>query len=288
MEDKRDRNVASQARAPASATTDSLYYTRYLDDFRAFPYDNVWSDTVIAGFASDKKYLVETSSAKVVERCLLMSTDPGDLVLDPTCGSGTTAYVAEQWGRRWITIDTSRVALTLARARLMGAKYDYYLLKDSALGATRSRELAAKVPTGGPFKNDIRQGFIYERAPHVTLKSIANNAEIDVIWDRWQATLEPLRAKLNKALKTIVGKNGNARARPTRSGRRWRTALHAQWWEARRKRQEEIDDFIARAADIEFLFTDRPYKRAGWCASPARLRLRAFSPHRVLAGRRRP
>jgi adenine-specific DNA-methyltransferase len=103
-----------------AASESNIYYIRYLNDFRAFPFDNVWSDTVIAGFASDKRYVVETST-KVVERCLLMTTDPGDLVLDPTCGSGTTAYVSEEWGRRWITIDTSRVALALARSADGGA-----------------------------------------------------------------------------------------------------------------------------------------------------------------------
>src|SRR5437660_2012887 len=97
------------------------------------PIRDNWSDTVVAGFASDKRYVVETST-KVVQRCLLMTTDPGDLVLDPTCGSGTTAYVAEQWGRRWITIDTSRVALALARTRRTAARFPYYLLADSPEG----------------------------------------------------------------------------------------------------------------------------------------------------------
>ena len=121
-----------------------------------------------------------------------MTTDAGDLVLDPTCGSGTTAYDAEEWGRRWITIDTSRVALTLARARLMGAKYDYYLLKDSKDGAAKEGEINGKPPAEGPFTNNIRHSFVYDRASHVTLKSIVSNAEIDVIWERWQKTLEPL------------------------------------------------------------------------------------------------
>jgi adenine-specific DNA-methyltransferase len=103
-----------------------------------------------------------------------MTTDPGDLVLDPTCGSGTAAYVAEEWGRRWITIDTSRVALTSARARLMGAKYDYYLLKDSETGAQKEGEITGKSQISGPFTRNLRHGFVYERVPHVTLKSIAN------------------------------------------------------------------------------------------------------------------
>ena len=119
-----------------------------------------------------------------------MTTDPGDLVLDPTCGSGTTAYVAEQWGRRWITIDTSRVALALARARVMGARYPFYLLADSRYGQIKEGALTGKVPSEAPSYNDIRQGFVYERVPHITLKSIANNAEINVIWERWQETLK--------------------------------------------------------------------------------------------------
>ena len=130
-----------------------------------------------------------------------MATDPGDLVLDPTCGSGTTAYVAEQWGRRWITIDTSRVALALARARIMGARYPYYLLADSREGQLKEAEVTRTAPSSQPTHGNIRHGFVYERVPHITLKSIANNAEIDVIWEKWQATLEPLREKLNAALK---------------------------------------------------------------------------------------
>ena len=121
-----------------------------------------------------------------------MATAPGDLVLDPTCGSGTTATVAEQWGRRWITIDTSRVALALARARIMGARYPFYLLADSRDGQIKEAEVTRTAPSSQPVRGNIRHGFVYERVPHITLKSIANNAEIDVIWDKWQAKLEPL------------------------------------------------------------------------------------------------
>ena len=138
-----------------------------------------------------------------------MTTDPGDLVLDPTCGSGTTAYVAEQWGRRWITIDTSRVALALARSRVMGARYPYYLLADSPEGRQKEAEVTQTVPSDNPTGGDIRQGFVYERVPHITLKAIANNAEIDVIWERWQETLEPLRAELNGSLDRTVGGMGD-------------------------------------------------------------------------------
>jgi adenine-specific DNA-methyltransferase len=209
-----------------------------------------------------------------------MATEPGDLVLDPTCGSGTTAYVAEQWGRRWITIDTSRVALTLARARLMGAKYDYYLLKDSKVGAEREGEITGKPPVDGPFTHNIRHGFVYERAPHVTLKSIANNAEIDVIWQRWQATLVPLREALNKALK----QKWEEWQVPREADDKWADAankLHAQWWGARRARQKEIDDSIARNADVEYLY-DRPYKARGVVRVAGPFTVESLSPHRVL------
>ncbi|HEY3670025.1 MAG TPA: site-specific DNA-methyltransferase [Acidimicrobiia bacterium] len=155
----------------------TLQYVRYLDDFPAFPINNLWEDTVTSGFGEPKLYVVQTN-AKVVERCLLMATDPGDLVLDPTCGSGTTAYVAEQWGRRWITIDTSRVSLALARTRLMAAKYPYHLLADSADGAAKEAELTSMPATGNGFEDDVRKGFVYKRVPHITLKSIAQNPNI--------------------------------------------------------------------------------------------------------------
>jgi adenine-specific DNA-methyltransferase len=144
-----------------------------------------------------------------VERCLLFASDPGDLILDPTCGSGTTAFVAEQWGRRWITIDTSRVAVTLARSRLMGARYPFYALKDSETGAIvdeeckLNRKLSSEeintVRARASFTSDVSHGFVYERTPHVMLKSIANNAEIDVIWDKFRPILERYREQLNKA-----------------------------------------------------------------------------------------
>ena len=177
----------------------SLTYIRFLDDFRAQAIGNVWGDTGTGSFTDEKIYVVQ-SGTKAVQRCVLMTTDPGDLVLDPTCGSGTTAYVAEQWGRRWITIDTSRVALALARARIMGARYPFYLLADSPEGQRKEGEAGRTPPKETPTRGDIRQGFVYERVPHITLKSIANNAEIDVIWEKWQRTLEPLRARLNATL----------------------------------------------------------------------------------------
>ncbi len=140
-----------------TATQEGLYYVRFINDFPAYPINNGWSDTVVAGFATDKVYVVQTNT-KVVMRCMLMTTDPGDLVLDSTCGSGTTAFVAEHWGRRWITCDTSRVAVTLAKQRLMTAQFHYYELSSPQEG--------------------VAGGFQYKSVPHVTLKSIANNPEI--------------------------------------------------------------------------------------------------------------
>ncbi len=170
-------------------------WKRYDNDFPYVQLTNHWADSAQGGMAIDKIYVVQTIES-VIERCVLMTTDPGDLVLDPTCGSGTTATVAEQWGRRWLTIDTSRVALALARARIMGARYPYYLLTDSREG--RAAAKAAAVNSGqwavaseeelstshSPLNTrapSVRQGFVYERVPHITLKSISNNAEIDVI-----------------------------------------------------------------------------------------------------------
>src|ERR1044071_853881 len=178
------------------AQQNSIRYARKLNDFPVYGLHNIWTDV---GGAPDRRYVVETTP-RVIQRCILMSTDPGDLVLDPTCGSGTSAYVAEQWARRWVTCDTSRVALTLTRARIMGARYPYYLLADSREGQTKEAEITRTLPSSQPVRNNIRHGFVYERVPHITLKSIANNAEIDVIWDKWQQKLEPLREKLNAAL----------------------------------------------------------------------------------------
>nr|MDT0658903.1 site-specific DNA-methyltransferase [Micromonospora sp. DSM 115978] len=159
-------------------TGESLSYVRFLDDFAAFPLSNNWSDVGGVQSRADPKVYVVQTSATAVQRCMLMCTDPGDLVLDPTCGSGTTAYVAEQWGRRWITIDTSRVAITLARQRLIGAKYPAYLLADSTEGRAKEREVSGAEAPSTPVSHDVRKGFVYERVPHVTLKSIANNPDI--------------------------------------------------------------------------------------------------------------
>ena len=152
------------------------YFRQYHSDFPLIQMENSWHDTA-AGYSEEKIYVVQTSD-RIVQRCMLMTTDPGDLVLDPTSGSGTTANVAEQWGRRWITIDTSRVALALARTRLMAAKFPYYLLADSPEGIAKEAELTGKMPPAYKTEGDIKKGFVYKRVPHITLKSIANNPDI--------------------------------------------------------------------------------------------------------------
>ena len=256
-----------------SATRSGLYYVRYFDDFRALNEDNVWSDTGIAGFASEKRYVVETS-AKVVQRCLLMATDPGDLVLDPTCGSGTSAYVAEQWGRRWITIDTSRVALALSRARIMGARYPYYLLSDSVEGRQKEAELTRTEPPDTPTAADIRQGFVYERVPHVQLRDIAGNAEIDVIWEQFQGTLEPLRKKLNAAL----GESWGEWEIPREAEDGWPAearALHEQWWELAHRTSARDRRLDRREGGLRVPLRQSPTPTTARCASPGRSRSRA-------------
>ena len=251
-------------------------YVRFIDDFGAFPVTNTWTDV---GGTSDKVYVVQTNST-VIERCLLMSTDPGDLVLDPTCGSGTTSYAAEMWGRRWITIDTSRVALALARVRVMGARYSYYLLSDSEEGKLKEAELKRTEPSLSSTHGDIRQGFVYERLPHIQLRDIANDAEIDVIWEQFQGTLDPLREQLN----AVLGESWAEWEIPQEAEERWPAearALHEQWWEQRIARQREIDASIAAKADFEYLY-DKPYadNRKVRVAGP--FTVESLSPHRVL------
>ena len=254
----------------------TIRFKRYLMDFPASVVANYWDDTGVSG----KIYVVQTAQ-KVVERCILMTTDPGDLVLDPTCGSGTTAYVAEQWGRRWITIDTSRVALALARARIMGARYPYYLLADSRDGQIKEAALARKAPSEAPTYNDIRHGFVYERVPHITLKSIANNAEIDVIYEKFQETLEPLREQLNDALGTLYYKEWEI---PRDAADAWSEEvrrIHADWWEQRIARQKEIDASIAAKADYEYLY-DKPYEDNKKVRVAGPFTVESLSPHRLL------
>jgi adenine-specific DNA-methyltransferase len=229
--------------------------------------------------AKDLIYVVQTN-VSILQRCILMSTDPGDLVLDPTCGSGTTATVAEQWGRRWITIDTSRVALALARARIMGARYPYYLLSDSRDGQQKEAEVTRSVPSTQPVHGDIRHGFVNGRVPHVTLKSIANNTEIDEIWSQWKANSEPLRQNLNK----LLNKTWEHWTIPRDADSKWTDEvrkIHANWWNLKINSQRDIDASIASKAEFEYLF-DKPYedKRKVRVAGP--FTVESLSPHRTL------
>ena len=261
-----------------SRTPESLGYKLFISDSWGVERTNIWEDT--SGNNPDMRYIVETN-AKIIARSILLCTDPGDLVLDPTCGSGTTPFVAEQWGRRWITIDTSRVALALARTRLMSARYAYYLLADSPEGRRKEQEESGQPQPLAAAQGDIRQGFVYERAPHVTLKSITNNAEIDVIYERCQALLEPLRAALNA---THGGAPYEDWQIPREAGAGWPVEAkdaHAKWWEGRIARQREIDASIAKAADVELLY-DRPYEDKTRVRVAGPFTVESLSPHRVV------
>jgi adenine-specific DNA-methyltransferase len=169
----------------------TIRYKRYLDDFPVFPVTNYWQDTGISGFSDKKRYVVQTTPS-VVERCMLMTTRPGDLVIDPTCGSGTTAFVAEQWGRRWITIDSSRVALSIARQRLLTASFDAFKTKDPNAGVD---------PTA---PQNPASGFHYKTVPHVTLKSIAQNRNLDPIFAKHEPILASALSQLNAALSRLT------------------------------------------------------------------------------------
>jgi len=235
-----------------------------------------WRDTAPA---QDKSYVVETNP-EVIKRCILMTSDPGDLVLDPTCGSGTTATVAEQWGRRWITIDTSRVALALARTRIMGAHYPYFILADTLDGQYKEAEITRKAPSTQVVNGNIRQGFVYERVPHITLKSIANNTEIDVIFEKWQLKLEPLREEINRNL----NENWQDWDMPRESENSWSISTinsHNDWWKFRIARQKEIDASISANADSEYLF-DKPYEDKKKVRVAGPFTVESISPHRVL------
>jgi len=301
----------------ANPSSNSISYVRFLDDYPVSTFSNVWTDTQTGAFTDEKTYVVQTN-AKVVERCVLMATDPGDLVLDPTCGSGTTATVAEQWGRRWITVDTSRVALALARARIMGARYPYYLLADSGDGQQKEAQLAGRDWSPKTTHGNIRHGFVYERVPHITLKSIANNAEIDVLYEQHQPQVLDALAALNTALKghkqpfkiTTGGRQGkklsfnaadsttitmpSGEEAPANSLLEWEVPREApeDWpkaaakplaafWEARIARQQAIDASIAAKADSELLY-DKPYEDTKKCRVAGPFTVESLSPHRVL------
>lgn len=212
------RLLKSSRIAPDKTALSTIYYH---EDHPVSELTNNWDDTAPAIVRS---YVVQTS-IKPIERCILMSTDPGDLVLDPTCGSGTAAYVAEKWGRRWITIDTSRVALALARARLMGAQFPYFVLADSSEGRRITAKLDHRDADPSPTGNRVRQGFVYRRVSHIELRHIGSNTAIDEIWDRWQSTLDPLRSRLN----SMLGKEWSEWEVPRVPGEPWPRAAKVAW-----------------------------------------------------------
>ena len=259
----------------------SFRFRRYYSDFSVLPLSNIWTDTGTGNFTDEKVYVVQTGT-KIVERCILMATDSGDLVLDPTCGSGTTAYVAEQLGRRWITIDTSRVALALARARIMGARYPYYLLSDSREGQLKEGEIAGREPSDRATFGDIRQGFVYKHVPHITLRDIANNAEIDVIWEEYEEKLAPLRERLSSA--SGQSKTLDEWEVPRALPDEWPAdaePLHAELWETRIVRQKAIDASISRNAEFEYLY-DKPYEDTNKTRVAGPFTVESASPHRMI------
>lgn len=204
------------------ASGDGVYYKRYLDDFFVRPITDAWTDTASGGFTDARVYVVQTN-VKVVQRCMLMTTEPGDLVLDPTCGSGTTAVTAEEWGRRWITIDTSRVAIGIARQRILTSRFEQFRLRDINPGEPR---LSADDPS---------RGFVYTSVPHVTLKSIAQSSVIEAIARKHQFELDSALASLNSAL-AVVGDDIRARlksklaAKEKQSGKRSVTDADRRRW----------------------------------------------------------
>ena len=257
----------------------TLRFIRPFSDFDVQSFNDIWDDTRQSGFGDEKNYVVQTAT-RVIQHCILMTTDPGDLVLDPTCGSGTTAYVAEQWGRRWITIDTSRVALALARARIMGARYPYYLLADSPGGQRKEAEIRRREISETPTHCNIRQGFVYERVPHITLREIVNNAEIDDIYENFQRRMEPIRAELNTLLET----KWPEWEIPHDAEETWSdeaAELHQNWWKLRVERQKEIDASIAANADFEDLY-DKPYEDSSKVRVAGPFTVESLSPHRIL------
>lgn len=246
---------SSRIHCSARGGDNSLRFARYASDFPCVQYDNVWTRQMSE---QNKTYVVQTSTT-VIQRCMLMTTDPGDLVLDPTCGSGTTACVAEQWGRRWITIDTSRVAIALARMRLMTTKFPYYLLEDSTEGLAKEMEITNRAIVREAY-GKITQGFVYERVPHIGLKSIANNAEIDIIWERFAQESLSIRASIAKKL--CLPRTPEEWELPTTNSEAWddeTKKLSAGLIDLMARRRKEIEKSIARTAETEYLY-DKPYE----------------------------
>ncbi len=263
----------------------TIRFRKFFDDFGCIGLTNQWDDVSggVSSRSDPKVYVVQTAT-KIVERCLLMATDPGDLVLDPTCGSGTTAFVAEQWGRRWITMDTSRVALALARTRLMSSVFPYFQLADSPEGVEKTHLMRGQIPPRPlPKTNgDIRQGFVYKQVPHITLRDIANNEEIDALHAKWQEQIEPVL----KALTGFGKLSGLLEWElPRTPGEDWSQAakdLLAKYWSLRRQRQAEIDASIARNSQTETLY-DQPYEDNKKVRVTGPFTVESLSPHRMIA-----
>ncbi len=260
-------------------TGKKIGYLRAWNDFSVTPIDNVWTDTGTGGFLEEKIYVVQTTE-KIIQRCLLMTTDPGDLVLDPTCGSGTTASVCENWGRRWITIDTSRVALALARARLMGSRYPYYLIADSYEGREKEAQLSNKIINEENITNSLRSGFVYKRAPYITLKSIANNKDIDFIYAKWKPILDAIKKDLNTELNSNLNDweiEGSINFDFSTSAKQYQE----EWIESKIKMQNELNQAIAAKADYDF-FYDQPFVDNGIIRVAGPFTVESLSPHRTL------
>ena len=256
-----------------------LRYVMKLSDDSTTKINLNWGDTI---GARGQRFVTETSPA-VIQRCILMTTDPGDIVLDPTCGSGTTAYVAEQWGRRWITIDTSRVALALARTRIMAAQYPKYLLLDSKEGQEKEAQLMGKPVTNEKTYGNISRGFVYERVPKISLSSIANNSEIDVIWENYQKKLQPLQEELNHALGTAWQEWEIPQITDNSWSEKAKT-LHNNWLNLRIALQSDIDESITSTAEFEHLY-DRPFEDKSKIRVAGPFTVESLSPHRlVVAG----
>ena len=254
----------------------SLDFKRYYSDFPFKIISNWWD-----GFrgALDQVYVVQTNE-RLIERCILMATDPGDLVLDPTCGSGTTASVSEKWGRRWITIDTSRVALALARARLMGTQYPYYLLSDSEQGSKKESELTGQVHANRTFSNKIKFGFVYTRYAYVTSGLIANNRSIDEIHARWIGKIDAARGKFSDCDSAKY----DDWEMPDSVKVDWddvKEKAFLEWREVKTAMQKEIDASILANADVEYIY-DKPYEDKKKVRVAGPFTVESLSPHRML------
>lgn len=263
-----------------STTQNSLRLLRFATDNPLQRITSRWDDTGIGSFTDEKIYVVQTGN-KVITRCLLMATDPGDLVLDPTCGSGTTAYVAEQWGRRWITIDTSRVALALARTRLMSATFPYYILKDS-----RSGQLCEAKNYNEPLKvsntgNNIRHGFVYERVPKISVKnSITDNGEIDIIYDSYASERKAVLDKIN-SISDVQYQEWEV-PRPSEDFSPALNSLIEEWWQIAIECHREIEKSIASHSEFEYLL-DKPYFDKDVVRVTGPFTVESLSPHRILS-----